>query len=112
MWFQFDECIHSLKNLFQADALRMALEAKKKRANVYVGMRYWYPFTEEAIEQVGLSIVKQICTGFKFLRRPFVKLRTCEMPYPGVSSCYFSLGDIESLLLSRSHPYRRNKYME
>ncbi|XVF48638.1 hypothetical protein PTKIN_Ptkin03bG0206400 [Pterospermum kingtungense] len=36
----------------QADALRMALEAKKIHANVYVGMRYWYPFTEEAIEQI------------------------------------------------------------
>ncbi|XVF89114.1 hypothetical protein PTKIN_Ptkin19aG0104500 [Pterospermum kingtungense] len=36
----------------QADALRMALEAKNVRANVYVGMRYWYPFTEEAIEQI------------------------------------------------------------
>ncbi|XVE53919.1 hypothetical protein DITRI_Ditri03aG0040500 [Diplodiscus trichospermus] len=36
----------------QAAALRMALEAKNVRANVYVGMRYWYPFTEEAIEQI------------------------------------------------------------
>ncbi|TYJ24664.1 hypothetical protein E1A91_A08G276600v1 [Gossypium mustelinum] len=36
----------------QADALRMALEAKNVRANVYVGMRYWFPFTEEAIEQI------------------------------------------------------------
>ncbi|KAH1105433.1 hypothetical protein J1N35_009201 [Gossypium stocksii] len=36
----------------QADALRMALEAKNIHANVYVGMRYWFPFTEEAIEQI------------------------------------------------------------
>ncbi|OMO86622.1 Ferrochelatase [Corchorus olitorius] len=36
----------------QADAIRMALEAKNVHANVYVGMRYWYPFTEEAIEQI------------------------------------------------------------
>ncbi|XP_021276820.1 ferrochelatase-2, chloroplastic-like [Herrania umbratica] len=36
----------------QAHALRMALEAKNVCANVYVGMRYWYPFTEEAIEQI------------------------------------------------------------
>ncbi|KAK6273898.1 hypothetical protein POUND7_010981 [Theobroma cacao] len=36
----------------QADALRMALEAKNVCANIYVGMRYWYPFTEEAIEQI------------------------------------------------------------
>lgn len=30
----------------------MALEEKNISANVYVGMRYWYPFTEEAIQQV------------------------------------------------------------
>ncbi|GMI97950.1 FUS3-complementing gene 1, ferrochelatase 1 [Hibiscus trionum] len=36
----------------QANAIRMALEAKNVNANVYVGMRYWYPFTEEAIEQI------------------------------------------------------------
>uniref|UniRef100_A0A0D6QTR4 Ferrochelatase n=1 Tax=Araucaria cunninghamii TaxID=56994 RepID=A0A0D6QTR4_ARACU len=36
----------------QADALCLALEAKKVPAKVYVGMRYWYPFTEEAIEQI------------------------------------------------------------
>ncbi|KAF9614040.1 hypothetical protein IFM89_014840 [Coptis chinensis] len=28
-----------------------ALEAKKLQANVYVAMRYWYPFTEEAVHQ-------------------------------------------------------------
>ncbi|KAL4335144.1 hypothetical protein GQ457_07G045010 [Hibiscus cannabinus] len=36
----------------QADALRMALEGKNLQADVYVGMRYWYPFLEEAIEQI------------------------------------------------------------
>lgn len=36
----------------QADALKIALEAKNMPVNVYVGMRYWYPFTEEAIQQI------------------------------------------------------------
>ncbi|CAE6121688.1 unnamed protein product [Arabidopsis arenosa] len=36
----------------QADAIRMALQAKNVAANVYVGMRYWYPFTEEAVQQI------------------------------------------------------------
>ncbi|XP_065849105.1 ferrochelatase-2, chloroplastic [Euphorbia lathyris] len=36
----------------QAQAIRMALEAKGMAANIYVGMRYWYPFTEEAIHQI------------------------------------------------------------
>ncbi|KAK8581941.1 hypothetical protein V6N13_144934 [Hibiscus sabdariffa] len=36
----------------QADVLRMALEGKNLQADVYVGMRYWYPFVEEAVEQI------------------------------------------------------------
>lgn len=38
----------------QAEALREALCKKDVPAKVYVGMRYWHPFTEEAIEQVGV----------------------------------------------------------
>ncbi|CAJ2643825.1 unnamed protein product [Trifolium pratense] len=36
----------------QALAIKMALEAKGLSSNVYVGMRYWYPFTEEAVQQI------------------------------------------------------------
>ncbi|KAE9586870.1 hypothetical protein Lal_00004377 [Lupinus albus] len=36
----------------QALALKKALESKGLSSNVYVGMRYWYPFTEEAVEQI------------------------------------------------------------
>ncbi|XP_054797062.1 ferrochelatase-2, chloroplastic-like [Prosopis cineraria] len=36
----------------QAHALKMALEVKGLSANVYVGMRYWHPFTEEAVQQI------------------------------------------------------------
>ncbi|KAF9614054.1 hypothetical protein IFM89_014854 [Coptis chinensis] len=36
----------------QAQALKTALESKKLQANVYVAMRYWYPFTEEAVHQI------------------------------------------------------------
>ncbi|CAA0404892.1 unnamed protein product [Arabidopsis thaliana] len=36
----------------QADAIKMSLQAKNIAANVYVGMRYWYPFTEEAVQQI------------------------------------------------------------
>ena len=39
-------------SICQAGALRDALEARDLEAHVYVGMRYWHPFTEEAIEQV------------------------------------------------------------
>jgi ferrochelatase len=36
----------------QAEALKMALQVKDINANVYVGMRYWHPFTEDAIQQI------------------------------------------------------------
>lgn len=43
----------------QAEALRAALQTKDLPAKVYVGMRYWHPFTEEAISQVLLKT--QLC---------------------------------------------------
>ncbi|KAL6998095.1 lyase [Sarracenia purpurea var. burkii] len=36
----------------QAFALRKALEAREMPVNVYVAMRYWHPFTEEAVQQI------------------------------------------------------------
>ncbi|GFP98639.1 ferrochelatase-2 chloroplastic [Phtheirospermum japonicum] len=36
----------------QASALKSALEAKDVAASVYVAMRYWHPFTEEAVHQI------------------------------------------------------------
>jgi ferrochelatase len=36
----------------QAKELKMALEAKEVPVNVYVGMRYWHPFTEDAVRQI------------------------------------------------------------
>lgn len=36
----------------QAEELRKSLWEKNIPAKVYVGMRYWHPFTEEAIEQI------------------------------------------------------------
>ncbi|CAK7328555.1 unnamed protein product [Dovyalis caffra] len=43
-----------LFNLFAdpAEELRKSLWEKQVPAKVYVGMRYWHPFTEEAIEQI------------------------------------------------------------
>ncbi|XP_047048414.1 ferrochelatase-2, chloroplastic [Lolium rigidum] len=36
----------------QANALKIALKEKNLEADIYVGMRYWYPFTEEAFDQI------------------------------------------------------------
>ncbi len=37
----------------QADALAHALKREGLDAKVYVGMRYWAPFIEDAMEEVG-----------------------------------------------------------
>lgn len=36
----------------QGQALQTQLQAKGKDAKVYIGMRYWHPFTEEAIARI------------------------------------------------------------
>jgi len=44
----------------QADALTDSLRSKGLNANVYVGMRYWHPYTEEALEQIKRDNVGQL----------------------------------------------------
>lgn len=44
----------------QAKELRKALYEKNVAAEVYVGMRYWHPFTEEAIEQIKKDGVNKL----------------------------------------------------
>ena len=39
----------------QGEAIAQALKKRNVNASVYVGMRYWKPFTEEAVEKVSLS---------------------------------------------------------
>lgn len=44
----------------QADALAAALGRKGQDARVYVAMRYWHPFTEDAIEQIKQDRVTRL----------------------------------------------------
>jgi ferrochelatase len=44
----------------KALALKMALEANGLTSNVYVGMRYWLAFTEEAVQQVSPYTLDQM----------------------------------------------------
>nr|DAD44472.1 TPA_asm: hypothetical protein HUJ06_002702 [Nelumbo nucifera] len=44
----------------QAHALKMALEEKEMPVNVYVGMRYWHPFTEEAVHQIKKDSITRL----------------------------------------------------
>lgn len=44
----------------QAQALEEQLAAKGQPAQVYVGMRYWYPFTEEAIARIKRDRIEHL----------------------------------------------------
>lgn len=44
----------------QAQALQEQLQHKGQEAQIYVGMRYWYPFTEEAIARIKRDRVDRL----------------------------------------------------
>lgn len=44
----------------QAEQLRKSLHKKNVPAEVYVGMRYWHPFTEEAIEKIKIDGITKL----------------------------------------------------
>ena len=44
----------------QADALKQSLEEVDSPAEVYIGMRYWYPFTEEAIARIKRDRIEEL----------------------------------------------------
>ena len=44
----------------QAEALQAQLSAQHTDIKVYVGMRYWHPFTEEAIEQIKTDNIEKL----------------------------------------------------
>lgn len=44
----------------QGQALKEALAEKGQDSEVYVGMRYWHPFTEEAVDQIKQDGIKKL----------------------------------------------------
>jgi ferrochelatase len=44
----------------QAEALRSQLQLNGHAVNVYIGMRYWHPFTEEAIAQIKKDKIEEL----------------------------------------------------
>lgn len=44
----------------QAEALQADLQSKGQEANIYIGMRYWHPFTEEAIARIKRDRIDQL----------------------------------------------------
>jgi ferrochelatase len=66
----------------QADALSLALKGKNLPAKVYVGMRYWHPFTEEAISQVHFSVASALSAS---LNIEMLVALTCSLKLPPCS---------------------------
>ena len=44
----------------QANALQKSLEAAGRPSEMYIGMRYWYPFTEEAIARIKRDRIEEL----------------------------------------------------
>jgi ferrochelatase len=44
----------------QAEALQAKLQQQGQDANIYIGMRYWYPFTEEAIARIKRDAIERL----------------------------------------------------
>lgn len=44
----------------QASAIQEQLRAKGHEMNVYIGMRYWHPYTEEAIAQIKADQIEKL----------------------------------------------------
>ena len=44
----------------QAEALRSQLQLNGHAVNVYIGMRYWHPFSEEAIAQIKKDKIEEL----------------------------------------------------
>ncbi|MEM6835765.1 MAG: ferrochelatase [Cyanobacteria bacterium P01_C01_bin.120] len=44
----------------QAEALQHSLEKAGQPADMYIGMRYWYPFTEEAIARIKRDRIEEL----------------------------------------------------
>ena len=44
----------------QAQALQEHLQQQGEEASIYVGMRYWHPFTEEALAQIKRDKIEQL----------------------------------------------------
>ncbi|MFE1747434.1 ferrochelatase [Coleofasciculus sp. H7-2] len=44
----------------QAEALQAKLQQQGQEANIYIGMRYWYPFTEEAIARIKRDAIERL----------------------------------------------------
>ncbi len=96
----------------QAKALQQQLNAQNIEAKVYVGMRYWHPFTEEAVAQIKrdqpdklviLPLYPQFSvstsgSSFRVLERIWQEDTTLQqIPYTVIPSWYDQPGYLQAM---------------
>lgn len=96
----------------QAQALQQELSVKGQDVQVYVGMRYWYPFTEEAIARIKRDGVDQLVilplypqfsistsgSSFRLLQELWQEDAALQaMDYTVISSWYDSPGYLKAM---------------
>lgn len=96
----------------QADALQEALKAQGQDAKMYIGMRYWYPFTEEAIAQIKRDDIEELIilplypqfsistsgSSFRLLERLWLEDASLEqISYTVIPSWYDRSGYIQAM---------------
>lgn len=97
----------------QAKAIESCLRVKGVEANVYVGMRYWHPFTEEAIASIKGDQISQLVilplypqfsistsgSSFRLLEKLWQEDPTLEkqMDYTVVTSWYHRPGYLQAM---------------
>jgi protoporphyrin/coproporphyrin ferrochelatase len=96
----------------QAQALQQELAVKGQDVQVYVGMRYWYPFTEEAIARIKRDGVDQLVilplypqfsistsgSSFRLLQELWQEDTALQsMDYTVISSWYDSPGYLQAM---------------
>jgi len=96
----------------QAQSLKLQLQQLGQEANVYIGMRYWHPFTEEAIAKIKKDAIEELVilplypqfsistsgSSFRLLER--LQLEDPEfkaIPYTVIPSWYQRSGYLEAM---------------
>lgn len=96
----------------QAEALHQALQAHGQEAEIYIGMRYWYPFTEEAIARIKRDNIEELVilplypqfsistsgSSFRLLERLWLEDPTLnQVRYTVIPSWYDRAGYVQAM---------------
>ncbi|KAJ9559957.1 hypothetical protein OSB04_005117 [Centaurea solstitialis] len=90
----------------QANALKSELEAKKLPTNVYIAMRYWHPFTEEAAQQASRRAKPHESNVILYIKRDGITKLVVLPLYP-----QFSISTTGSSIRALQNIFREDKIL-